>query len=305
MYIQTKLPWGLLSEYLDALTPATRGVMRSRLRAMAALLGTDYERYPWHELTAERVDRIREDLLAGGTAPGTVNVGLAALRGLARKAYDLRMVEYDQCHAIQELRNCPIEPTPVGRPAKGGELAALFSACSRDRSATGVRDNALLAALYAGALECREAVELELEDYTSDPPSLRVEAGREYRRREVLLGDRAADAISGWVAIRGGLPGRLFLPIPKGGGVSAGRMSPKAVYGILEKRSREAGIEPITPRDIRHTAIRDMWDAGVNLPTLRRMVGQASLLTVERYCRQGRKRSTWVAWHGQTPYHKW
>ncbi|MDP9382358.1 MAG: hypothetical protein M3Q29_19915 [Chloroflexota bacterium] len=100
MYVQTKLPWPLLSEYLYALAPATRGVMRSRLRAMAAVLGDDYEDVPWHELTAERMDRIRGDLLAGGTRPGTVNVGLAALRGLARTAYDLRMIEYDQYHAI-------------------------------------------------------------------------------------------------------------------------------------------------------------------------------------------------------------
>ncbi len=63
-------------------------------------------------------------------------------------------------------------------------------------------------------------------------------------------------------------------------------MSSKAVYRVLEKRSWEAGIEPLTPRDIRHTGIWDLWDAGVNLPTLRRMVGQASLLTVERYCRR-------------------
>ncbi|MDP9350399.1 MAG: site-specific integrase [Chloroflexota bacterium] len=300
-----KLPWPLLDEYLDALTPATRGVMRSRLRAMAAVLAADYQDVPWHELTAERVDRIREDLLAGGTAPGSVNVGLAALRGLARKAYDLRVIEYDQYHAIQELRNCPTVPAPTGRPAKGGELAALFSVCLRDQSATGVRDSAFLAVLYAGALECREAVELEIDDYTFDPPSLRVEAGREYRRREVLLGDRAADAISSWVAIRGGLPGRLFLSIPKGGGISDGRMSSKAVYGILEKRSREAGIELLTPRDIRHTAIRDLWDVGANLPTLRRMVGHASVLTVERYCRQGGRRSTRVARHGQTAYHRW
>ncbi len=80
-------------------------------------------------------------------------------------------------------------------------------------------------------------------------------------------------------------------------------MSSKAVYVVLEKRSWEAGTEPLTPRDIRHTGIRDLWDAGVNLPTLRHMAGHASLLTVERYCKQGGRRSTRVAWHGQTLYH--
>ncbi len=305
MYEQAKMQWPLLSEYMGGVSPATRGVMRSRLKAVAALLGADYEDVPWHELTAERVDWIREALLAGGTAPGTVNVGLAAIRGLARTAYDLRMIEYDQYHGIQELRNCPTEPAPTGRPATHGELSALFAACNSDRGAAGVRDTALLAALYAGALECREAVDLDLEDYSLEPPSLRVRAGREHRRREVLLGDRAADAIAGWIAIRGGRPGKIFIRLSKGANLIEGGTSPKAVFGILEKRSRQAGIQPLTPRDIRHTAIRDLWGSGTNLPTLRRIVGQASLLTVERYCRHAGMRSDHVAWHGQTPYHKW
>ncbi len=305
MYEQTKMQWPVLSEYMGGVSPATRGVMRSRLRAMAALLQADYEDVAWEELTAERVDWIREGLLDGGTAPGTVNVGLAAIRGIARTAYDLRMIEYDQYHDIQELRNCPTEPAPTGRPATHGELSALFAACKSDRGAAGVRDTALLAALYAGALECREAVNLDLEDYSFELPSLRVRAGRQHRRREVLLGDQAADAIAGWIATRGGRPGKLFIPISKGGNLMEVGMSPKAVFGILEKRSRQARIQPLTPRDIRHTAIRDLWESGVNLPTLRRIAGQASLLTVERYCQRGGMRSAHVAWHGQTPYHKW
>ncbi len=305
MYLQTKISWPLLDEYLSGLTPATRAVMRSRLKAAAAVLGADCEEVRWHELTAERVDRIREALLAGGTAPGTVNVGLAAIRGLARTAYDLRMMEYTQWHAIRELRNCPDEPAPTGRPAKGRELAALFAAARSDRGAAGVRDTALLAALYAGALECREAVELDLTDYLPESPALRVGEDREHRCREVLLGDRAADAIAGWVAIRGVRPGQLFLRIGKAGNIAEGGLSAHAVFRILQKRSRQAGIEPLTPRDIRHTAIRDLYEAGVNLPTLRRMAGQASLLTVERYCRRQGKRSARIAWHGQTAYHRW
>ncbi|MBA2362494.1 MAG: tyrosine-type recombinase/integrase [Chloroflexia bacterium] len=305
MYEQAKMQWPLLSEYMGGVSPATRGVMRSRLRAVAVVLGADYEDVVWHELTAERVDRIREALLDGGTAPGTVNVGLAAIRGLARTAYDLRMIEYDQYHAIQELRNCRTEPAPTGRPATHGELSALFATCNSDRGVAGVRDTALLAAVYAGALECREAVNLDLDDYSLEPPSLRVKAGREHRRRAVLLGDQAADAIAGWIAVRGGRPGKLFSPISKGGSLVEGGMSPKAVFGILEKRSRQAGIQPLTPRDIRHTAIRDLWESGMNLPTLRRIVGQASLLTVERYCRHAGRRSAHISWHGQTPYHRW
>ena len=124
--------------------------MRSRLKAAAAVLGADYEEVRWHELTAERVDRIREALLASGTTAGTVNVGPAAIRGLARTAYDLRMMEYPQWHAIRELRNGPREPAPTGRVAKGREFAALLAACGSDRGAAGVRDTALLAAMYAG-----------------------------------------------------------------------------------------------------------------------------------------------------------
>ncbi len=304
-YAQLRLPWPLVQEYLGSLNPATRGVMLGRLRAMAKLLDAEYDGFAWHELTAERVKSIRAAMLTRGRAPGTINIGLAALRGLARTAYDLGMIGYDRYHELTEVRNCRTEPAPLGRAATTKELAALFAVCMRDPTAAGVRDNALLAALYAGALQCRELVELDLGDYLPEPPSLRIRSPDEYKRRTVLLGYRAADALAGWVAIRGGQPGHLFLPVNKCGRIVGERMSAKAVYGVVSKRAAQAGLDPLTPQDIRHTAIRDLWDEGANLPILRRIAGQASILTAERYCRHRPRRGDRVAWHRETPYHKW
>ncbi len=46
-------------------------------------------------------------------------------------------------------------------------------------------------------------------------------------------------------------------------------------------------------------------EAGANLPTLRHMAGQASLLMVERYCRRQGRRSARIDRHGYTAYHRW
>ncbi len=117
MYAQLPLPWRPLDEYLGRLRPSTRAVMLGRLRAVAVLLGSEPPGLAWHELTAEEVERVRERMLGKGISSGTVNVSLAAIRGVARAAYDLGMVGFGQYHAIREVRNVPATPSPLGRIA--------------------------------------------------------------------------------------------------------------------------------------------------------------------------------------------
>ncbi len=305
MYAQLPLPWRPLDEYLGQLRPSTRSVMLGRLRAVAALLGSEPEGLAWHELTAEEVERVRERMLGKGISPGTVNVTLAAIRGVAHAAYDLGMVRFDRYKALREVRNVPAPPSPLGRIATSRELSALFSACARDRSAGGVRDLAMLCALYATGMRATELVALEPGDWVHEPPSLTIRSDRGRKDRTVLMGSRAADAVAGWVAMRGGAPGRLFLPLNKGGLVAGERMTSGGVHGVLRKRCEQAGIKPLSAQDIRHTAVAHLWRQGVAPLTLLRILGDTSLWTLERYCHGRPAVSGRVRRSGQTQYHRW
>ncbi len=305
MYAQLPLPWRPLDEYLGQLRPSTRPVMLGRLRAVAALLGSEPQVIAWHEVTAEEVERVRERMLGKGISPGTINVGLAAIRGVARTGYDLGMVGFGQYHAVRQVRNVPATPSPLGRIATSRELSALFSACACDRSAGGVRDLAMLCALYATGMRATELVALEPGDWVHEPPSLMIRSGTGRQDRTVLMGPRAADAVAGWVAMRGGAPGRLFLPLNKGGLVAGEHMTAGGVHGIVRKRAEQAGIRPLSAQDIRHTAVAHLWRQGVAPLTLLRILGDSSLSTLERYCHGRPAVSGRVRRSGRTQYHRW
>ncbi len=66
------------------------------------------------------------------------------------------------------------ERLPAGRALSRGEVAALLEVCSRDETAAGVRDAALVALLVAGGLRRSEAVMLDLGDYDRESGALKV-----------------------------------------------------------------------------------------------------------------------------------
>jgi len=169
--------WNPINAYLEGLTPKTGRVMEGRLRSVARYLDVEYRTFGWHELDPQRLVDIRDGLLEAGTAPGTVNVTLAAIRGVARTARDLGSISYSRYGELGRVSNAPTDPDTLGRALNHREMSALFATCAQDRSAAGVRDLAILSATYAGGMRANELAALELRDWTCEPPGLRVRVG--------------------------------------------------------------------------------------------------------------------------------
>ncbi len=98
-----------------------------------------------------------------------------------------------------------------------------------------------------------------------------------------------AQALEDWIGARGERPGKLFLPINKGGHVSGVRMSDQAVYKLLNKRREQAGLPPLSPHDLRRTWVGDLLDAGADISSVQKLAGHASPATTARYDRRGRR----------------
>ena len=68
--------------------------------------------------------------------------------------------------------------------------------------------------------------------------------------RIVFVGQGSAVALADWLVVRGVVPGALFNLINKGGQVSAGkRRAAQSVMVSVQKRRKEAGLQPFTPHD--------------------------------------------------------
>ena len=283
--------------YIGGLAPASQEAVWKRLRTVARLFDIpDPATFPWHHLRAAQVARIRQRLMQpyGPThkraAPATVNLTLAVFRGIAREARNANALTDEEYRRICEVKADKGERLPRGRSVPTGELKALVKACARDTSPAGVRDAAMLAVLYTGGLRRSELATLALDDYTPAPPTLRVLHGKNDKQRAVPIPASAAAVLDRWIALRGREPGALFVPIDQTGRVAGDApgagMSAHAIYKMLNKRARQAGIPSLTPHDMRRTFVGDLLTGGNDISAVQRMAGHASVTTTQRYDRR-------------------
>ncbi len=218
------------------------------------MMEVPYEQVEWYQLRAHHVEWIRQALSERGVAPSTVNVTLSALKGIARRARNLNLMSSDEYDQIRDVRGAKGEREPAGRSATAGEIEALVRTCLRDRTPAGVRDVAMLGVLYIGGIRRAELAGLQLSDYIVDPPTLKVR-GKGNKHRAVPLTAAAAAAVDDWLHIRGGFPGALFVPLTQRGEIAGTSMTGRAISKMLLKRVGQAGVEHLSPHDMRRTFI--------------------------------------------------
>lgn len=276
--------------YLASIAEGSRRTMREALNTIASILtgGTaDALQIPWGELQFQHTTAIRAQLAEKYSA-ATANKMLSALRGALKAAHALGQMDSDQYSRATDLKAIQGETLPHGRAIAGGEIAALMEACSRDSSADGARDAAIIAIMRAGGLRRAEVCTLELSDLHTDQTGTALHVrGKRNKQREVPLAQGALDAVTDWLTIRGTAAGALFHPITKGGSIERRAMTPQALYDVLTKRAAEAGVKNLSPHDFRRTFVSDLLDKGADIATVQKLAGHATVNTTARYDRRG------------------
>jgi site-specific recombinase XerC len=152
-----------------------------------------------------------------------------------------------------------------------------------------VRDRAILALLYGPGLRRTEASALKLTDYNPETGCILVRSGKCGKDRAVFLAGRRKAALDRWIYLRGQEPDRFIQPTRAGKvWIRPGTcVSPDALFKVLERLGRSAGLKDFSPHDLRRSYISDLKDASADLPVVQRLVGHASVSTAARYGRRG------------------
>jgi len=292
-----------LAVYLARLTsPESRRAMAGSLELLAELLADGHpaeatERarrrragqplaaaVPWHQLRYGHTQALRS-WLAEHCSPAAANRHLAALRGVLREAWRLGLMNGEDLARAVDLASVPGRSLPAGRYVEDGEVRRLVAACLADDSPGGRRDAAVLAVLFVGGLRRAEAVALDVDDYDADSGHLTVTGkGRRQRRSALPAGGRRA--LAAWLEVRGTDEGPLFYPVDKAGRVTPRRLTTQAIYALVDRRARKAGVGHLSPHDGRRTFASDLYDAGVDAVQVQGLMGHASLLTTGGYDRR-------------------
>jgi integrase/recombinase XerD len=265
-------------------TMASRHSMFRNLRRAARLMRQEFAELRWEMLTFKDVDKLRSRMLLDGLAPSTINSTLSAIKGVAKAAYGLEMMPEPVYRRIKEVARVSGSRVPRGRALDARELAALLSACEERRPAPAAwRDLALLALAAGCGLRRSEIVSLQLSDYNLQERVLKVR-GKGNKERLIYLEDAGShEALLDWLAVRGSHLGSFLCPINWDGRVIHKQLSTEAVYKAVRHRARQAGINPCSPHDLRHTFASDLLNRGAELTDVQLLLGHARIETTQVY----------------------
>ena len=157
--------------YLAALgNDLSRRSMISSLNSAASIINTElagpdaWSGVPWCRLTAASVRAIMAKL-AG--SPATRNKTLAALKGVARSAWETRQLDTEELLRIRSIKGDCGSRELAGRFIPLGEVSALLLACAADKSPAGARDAAMLSIALSTGARRAELASIRLENVES------------------------------------------------------------------------------------------------------------------------------------------
>ena len=262
--------------------------MKGTLEKVASMLGYNLRSMPWHKLRFEHVQAIQTKLSEEGLAPATVNKAIAAIRGTLKAAWRLDLMtgdEYAKAHGVRLVAGSRL---PAGRCLSPEEIVTLFLVAQKDTTPCGIRDVAILSLGYAAGLRRAEIASLDLDQITEDGEYLAVKViGKGNKQRIVYLNNGGLIALKAYLEARGEEPGPLFFAGRKGGKlIQAQRMTDQGVYGVILRRAKAAGVENVSPHDLRRSFVSNLLELGVDLVSTSQLCGHANVQTTARYDRR-------------------
>ena len=275
--------------YLDRLHPSGRRSMRRELDCAVAIFTdeavTDATEFDWSQISLTQVQGLRSVMVERDAAAGTINHMLSGIRSTVRIAWKRGLVDAETWIAIkEEPKEKPLpsrsgpppgkvdRPTPqqrrrAGRYVQRGEVRRLFAAPGTDP--IGARDVAILALLYGAGLQRSEAVALQLADYDQVSGAITIR----HDERQVYATNGGKEAIDAWIASRGDWPGALLCPVAKGGRIQPRDMTAQAVMVRVRTIAEQAGVDLVTPNDLRLTYLTELERQRLDARTKGRLEG--------------------------------
>jgi integrase/recombinase XerD len=160
------------------------------------------------------------------------------------------------------------------------EVKRLLEATD-DETVLGVRDRALIMLLYSTGIRASECTGLKECDVDLEGMQIKV-LGKGGDERLIPLSETAARSLRNYRKVRGEASGKTpFFKTRLGVGVTR-----KGVYDRLKYYVRKVNIrKKISPHNLRHTFATHTLKQGVNIVTLKELLGHRSIMSTMVYIR--------------------
>jgi len=266
---------GLSQNTLDAYRGDLRGFSRHLARRRLRLLGAG---------RAEVMRYLAERARANAGPRSSARL-LSALKRFYRWALRENLIGADPTLDVEAPKTGRGLPHSLSEDEVGQLLAAPDV-----RTRLGLRDRAMLEALYATGLRVSELVRLRFGEVKLGDGVVRV-AGKGGRERLVPLGEEAVEWLGRYLAdarpqlAGGGASDFLFLS------ARAKPLSRQGFWQLIKRHGRRAAIaKPLSPHTLRHAFATHLLNHGADLRTVQALLGHRDLSTTQIYTHVARLR---------------
>jgi integrase/recombinase XerD len=263
------------------LSPATLEAYARDLRAMVTQLAAAGLRTPDDVTVDHLAAHIRWLGTEGALDPRSIVRHLATMRVFFRWLHANTRIRRDPARLLERpttWKRLPGTMTP-------GQMKRLVEAPCPDHGALWLRDRAMLELMYAAGLRASEVGALKLNEYDPKLAILKV-TGKGNKQRIVPIGQPAVDATERYLAeLRPHLARhndgrdrfRVLLSV-------TGRpLERVAVWQIVTRVARAAGIDGVHPHLLRHSFATHLVGGGADLRVIQELLGHADIGTTQVY----------------------
>ncbi len=232
------------------------------------------------------------DLREGGLHDRSITRQMSTLRTFGRFMVDRGVIEENPA-ALLELPQTPRAIPDVLTPDEVARLLTMPGVTTP----RGLRDTAMLEALYATGMRVSELVGMLIGDVDFDRGVV-ICTGKGRKERMVPIGESARQHLLSYLAEGRPQIMRSRNQRARRGGTSAlfitsqgGAMTRQGFWKLVKRYAQQAGIEkPISPHKLRHSFATHMLAGGADLRTVQALLGHVDIGTTQIYTRVHRER---------------
>jgi len=229
---------------------------------------------PIEQVCEERIAVYIDHLLYERKHPKTINCHLTAIR---------KFYEYLREQGHVESKN-PVKrgswlrmPKPLPKYLKDDQVEYLL------QKVTKPRDRAIFILMLRAGLRVSEVAGLTFADMDFRNGRLLVREGKGRKERLVYMSKDFLQSLTDYVRSRPASPDKHVFLVEKG--TCRGKsLSVRGIQKRMEYYARQAGLQ-VSLHQLRHTMATNLLNAGAHLATLQDLLGHASVVTTQRYCK--------------------
>lgn len=274
-------------EYLFSLQSETsRRSMKSSIGVGLRIINTTIEKFNWSTLSDTLLLGII-NRLSISHSPNSINTILAAFKGIAHRLWLNEVISDKVYKMIKEVKGIRGSRVEHGRALSGDEIHKLFKNFNSDTTKN-VRDAAILAVLIGCGLRRAECISLRYENIYlgGSNPYLSV-VGKGNKERICFIPKAYIKYLKNWFQIRGDDLGLCFYQVNRYERIVKKPMTSQRIYSLVKEWSEDLNLDKLSPHDLRRTYASMLLTNGVDIFTVKDMMGHSSVSTTQRYDKRG------------------